>query len=821
MTEMKIIQNIIKTYKGKNLNEADTRFKIVDEILEKILNWPKEPTCCEVFINGSRADYVLYNKSKTPLLIIETKKASKYFELPRNLNSSNNYQKISVEKLLTDRNIKDAILQVKEYCEDLGCNYAGITNGFTWIFFQVSMVNNISWKKLPAFVINNLDFFEKEYIQAYNFLGYTNLLQNSSLKKHVGVSRNLYTEIFYPKNGITAYDSPVNSNFYAGILNNISRRYLGNISFDDKEFIESCYVTNKGHFDDLQKNIHGIIYDSLTPFFKSDGVKDFSDDKRGGLFAIKIQEVIKKQNLDNVMILFGGRGAGKSTFIKRLLYHIKPKEIDAYSIISIVDLIDSAQIAEELTLEIWNKVLESVDKKNILKGTKDDLLQLFIDKFEVFEKQVLHGLDSNSVEYHRLINDFLIENKKNVKYCAERISLNWKSKGKGLIIVLDNLDQLPPNLQDVCFLNAIEIAKKLSCLVIISMREERYFNAKAKGVLDAYHIPGFHLTSPVIPDVIFKRLNYIIEKIELTPDIEFEYGINNHNQLSTILSFLKICRKEVHRNHSDLSKFLRYTTHGDVRQALDFFKGFLTSGYTNINEMAPIADWKFQIHQVVKPMMIPDRFFYDERTSKMANLFQLRNDTNSSHFSGLRILSYLDNKSMDKSSAGFLDAKYLVQKFENDYDLKIDCARHLDIFLQKGIIEANNRLEEYSEKIDQVRITAFGKYLLDFLAFDFTYLDLVSLDCGLYSEKLNSIFIKAAHVELEFYHELKFYDRILSRLKRVEAFITYLEEQENKEFQELSLSMNEPKFVPKLKNNFATQKERILKSAKNKKDGDY
>lgn len=821
MTEIQIIKELIERYKGKNLNEADTRFKIVDEILEKILKWPKEPTCCEVYINGNRADYILYNKASKPILIIETKKAAKYFELPTNLNSTNNYQKILVEKLLTDDNIKEAILQVKEYTEDLGCNYSCITNGFTWIFFQVSATNGVSWKKLPAFVINNINFFDADYTVANNFLSYTNLIENSSLKKNIGVSRVLYSEIFYPKTNITTYNSPVNSNIYASILNNISRKYLGNITFDNAEFIEKCYVTNKGHFDDLQKNMHGVIYDSLTPFFKSEGVKDFDDDRKGGLFALKVQEIIKKQNLDNVMILFGGRGSGKSTFIKRLLYHIKPREIDAHSIIAVVDLIDSAQIPEELTKEIWNKALINIDKKNILKGSKEDLLKLFSDKFEIFEKQVLQGFDKTSSEYNTLINNFLIENKGDIKYCCERLSFNWKAKSRGLIIVLDNLDQLPPNLQDVCFLNAVEIAKKLSCLVIISMREERYFNAKTKGVLDAYHIPGFHLTSPVIPDVIYKRLSYIIATIKSTPDVDFEFGINNKSKLKTILSFLEICKKEIARKSSDLSKFLRYSTHGDVRQALDFFKGFLTSGYTNINEMAPHEDWKFQIHQVVKPMMIPDRFFFDERTSKMSNLYQLRNDTNSSHFTGLRILTHLDNKSMEKTNSGFLDVKFLIQKFENEYDLKIDCEKNIDIFLQKGVIEANNRLEEFSEKVDQVRITAFGKYLLDFLAFDFTYLDLVSLDCGIYSEKLNSQFIRAAHVEHTYYYDGNFYDRITSRLKRVERFIEYLTQQENKEFEELSLPATAPKFSLKLKEYFNKQQERVLKSANNRLNGDY
>src|SRR5258705_466129 len=83
-----------------------------------------------------------------------------------------------------------------------------------------------------------------------------------SIKTNVGVSRQLFPEIFYPKSSITAYDMPVNSNNFAGYFNALSRKYLGNIPINDDEFFESCYVTNKGHYDDLQKNMHGVIFDS-------------------------------------------------------------------------------------------------------------------------------------------------------------------------------------------------------------------------------------------------------------------------------------------------------------------------------------------------------------------------------------------------------------------------------------------------------------------------------------------------------------------------------------------------------------------------------
>lgn len=813
MDELELIKSLHKRYSKADLNEAETRFKIIDEILEKVLKWPKSENSVEFVINGNRADYLLKNKSGRPILIIESKRLGKYFDLPKNVNQDKNFQKITLDKLLSDPNIKDAVFQVKEYCEDLLCNYGAVCNGKVWIIFKVNSTNQNPWKKLPAFVIKDLGFFSSDYTAAINLLGYSNVVEKNSLQQEIGVSKKTYPELFYPKNTITAYDTPVNSNRYAGSLTALSRKYLGPIPTSDSDFMDNCYVSNKGHYDELQKNVQGFLHDSLTPYFKNQGFRDFSDNKEGGAFGNKIVKIIKQENLDNVMILFGGRGSGKSTFLKRFLFYIRPIEINMYSHVSLVDLIDSSQTSDSLTKEIWERVKVGIDKDQLFKAERETLLKLFADEFEVYNKQILKGLEENSSDYQSLIRDFLQKHLNDTKLFCEKISFEFKKKNKGLIIFLDNMDQLNTELQDLCYLTAVEIAKKLSCLVIISMREERFYNAKMKGALDAYHTPGYHLSAPVIPEVIIKRINYINEKLTYTADVDVEYGIESDQHLMTIQNFFKICSYQLNSKDSHLSNFLRYATHGDVRQALEFFKGFISSGYTNIDEVSENPYWVFQIHQVIKPMMIPDRLFYDEKLSRIPNIFKLRNDINSSHFTGIRILHQLENK-YGNSSSGFVDAKFFLQEYEEQYLLVDDCVKHLDVFIAKGLIESSNRLEEFSEHVDQIKITAFGSYIYESLAFNFAYLDLICLDSGVYKEELNNYLASSANQELKLKQGHKILDRIKLRLERTERFITYLEEQEDEEFISMNFSPTEVRFATKMRQSFDAEKERILNSAK-------
>ncbi len=817
MTEIEYLKDIKNNYTDDSLNESDTRLKIIDTILVDVLKWPKSTITTEKYINGNRADYELKNEMGTPLLIVESKRENFYFELPKSANSQHNFEKIAVEKLLTDDNIKSAMFQVKEYAEDLVCNFACICNGKCWIMFKINS-NTKPWKKLPAFVIKDIDFFLEDLTKSINLMGYHSILNESSLNLNIGVSKKTYKEIFYPKNNITTYDTPVNNNHYAGSLKTISREFLGPIPEKDSAFMKACYVINKGKNDTLQKDVQGFLHDSITPYFKNLGFRDFTDNKEGGAFGNRISKIVKNENINKVMILFGGRGSGKSTFIKRFLFHEQPIEIAMHSRVALVPLLFSSQTKEDLANEIWQKTFESIDSDNLRIETKEKLLEIFEEEFSIYKKQILSDYSIESIEYKNLTTKFVSEKLNNTKLFSEKIASHWMTKKKKLVIFIDNMDQLPNELQDTCFLTASEISERLDCLVIVSMREERYYDANSRGVLDAYQNSGFHLSSPVIPEVIIKRIDYILETLKFTVDIESEFGIKNTSDLNTIVAFLEICRKELCRKTSPLSYFLRIATHGDVRKALEFFKGFLTSGYTNINEMAPHINWRFQVHQVIKPMMIPERLFYNESNSKIPNIYQLRNDTLSSHFTGLRILHYLHNKKGDKGSRGFIDIKYLIHQFDIKYDSKADCIKHLSLYLEKGVIEANNRLETFTENVDQIKLTAFGNYIFEYLAFNFAYLDLISLDCGLFDESLNNPFVQSANNELKLYYNHDFMSRIQKRIKRTREFIEYLDYNEKQEFEDLNLGESDMRFVPKLKEQIELQIEVILKSAKNKKN---
>jgi hypothetical protein len=70
----------------------------------------------------------------------------------------------------------------------------------------------------------------------------------------------------------------------------------------------------------------------------------------------------------------------------------------------------------------------------------------------------------------------------------------------------------------------------------------------------------------------------------------------------------------------------------------------------------------------------------------------------------------------------------LTAYFAETFKIVDDFVRNLDLLLKQRFVEANNRVDAYSEEVDQIKITNYGIYMLNELAYNFTYLDLICMD---------------------------------------------------------------------------------------------
>lgn len=804
------LDEVISYAKARDMNEADTRHKVIDFILHDFLSWPRNRVAVEEYISPGFADYVLKKVNKDDLLFIEAKKAGEFFQLPIPYSSSETSAYIAIRKLITDSRIKSAMEQVRTYCIDTGCEFACVTNGIEWIFFK-TFERGKKWESLQAFVIRNLDFFKREYTKAVNGFSFTAISENASLSSMLSSVPPKDRAIFFPKEKIPSYSHTITQNKLASKLRPIVNRYFGVISDNDTEFMERCYVKQRD-YQGTSDGMRALIQDTLSPYFEGYGVQQLTDTGKGGRLGGRLTKRIKGERSGEVLVLFGGKGSGKSTFVKRLLHHSPPRWLREHASIAVIDLLKVPEDSAAIRDAIWSGLVVALDRNKLLASERDDLLgTLFFDRFETAKKQDLAGLSPASEAYNLKLNGLVAEWKADKPYCAERLVERLADEGLGVIAVIDNTDQYDSKHQDFCFSSAQEVSSRLRCATLISMREERFYDSKIHGVLDAFQNAGFHISSPKPAEVFKRRLDYTAQL--LSGNIE---GIKSSDAafVSAATKYLDILSRTFSNDLSPLNQFMTACAHGDIRLALDLFRSFLLSGYTNVEEMIASGKWSFLMHQVIRPVMTPNRLFYEERLSDIPNIYQIRSYRNSSHFTSLRILRKL-SKGVDPRSQSYFAVSELRAYFHDTFSMVEDFERNLDVLLRHGFVEANNRLDSYSDAVDSIKITSYGSYMFSEMAYLFTYLDLVCTDCGIFSEETSNYLVEAARSEFEYFTKGQRQERVELRIERVKAFIEYLRSEELRERDFYSLGMPESEmFTARASEGYAAESVRVLKSLK-------
>ena len=400
------------------------------------------------------------------MLFVEAKKEGIYFQLPIPYVNAENFSYIAISKLLTDPNIKAAIEQVRRYCFDTGCENACITNGHEWIFFR-TFERGKRWENLQAFVIRYLNFFKDDYTKAINSLSYTAISERSSLIELLSAGSHKNRTIYYPKEKINSYSHPISANKLASTLRPIVNYYFGVIGDNDAEFMDKCYVSQRD-YQQTSAGMRSMLQDSLTPYFEEYGVQQLEDTGKGGRLGGRIAKNLRKGRNNEVLVLFGGKGSGKSTFIKRLLFHKTPSWLGSHAVISIIDLLNIPEDRKVIRAHIWSNLVKNLDRDGLLGSDRETILKLFHDKYLIAKNQELYGLTESSEAYNIKLNTLVEKWKSDNLYCALRLIEYWRNKNSGIVVVVDNTDQYSSQMQDFCFSSAQEISNALSCITIIS-----------------------------------------------------------------------------------------------------------------------------------------------------------------------------------------------------------------------------------------------------------------------------------------------------------------------------------------------------------------
>src|SRR2546426_3080835 len=295
------------------VSEADTRATIIDRILHEVLQWPHACVSREIFATPGYIDYELTPARST--LVIEAKAVGETFVLPHRKSDLAVRLKIS-GVLRSNQPLQAALTQAQRYCTDRGIRYGVVSNGYSFVLFR-ALVEGSPWRNGDAIVFGTPRVLQEDFATFWNLLSYEAVRAgklDDAFRGAASPARGYHRPIARIVNSDATYArNPINTS-----LRPYVDKYFGDIaSQNELDILEHCYI----HSQPLQiidKDLSMIIHDNI-PRFAANAVQVLSDEHdQGGPIEGDIRHVLaQSKTTGSAILLMGGIGSGKTTFLKR------------------------------------------------------------------------------------------------------------------------------------------------------------------------------------------------------------------------------------------------------------------------------------------------------------------------------------------------------------------------------------------------------------------------------------------------------------------------------------------------------------------------
>jgi len=809
-------QDELLAWCATDLNEADTRAKVLDRVFKDVLGWEETAVRRERrTTDGEYADYHFSCSSNR--LIVEAKKTGVYFQMPAGISLRARRDGI----LSKSTSLYSALEQVVGYCKSEGIPVGVVANGLQ---LAVTLAYTPSGAAgYDTLIFDGLHRILANYVLFWNLFSpmgscedqLRDILRSAEfIRLSPQYSRRVLDQVLVP-------DEVMDRNPVDVSLVPVIQHYFSELVGEDRtDLLEQAYVGSSRHTS-YGKQLDALLADHVPSLGLPTQTVEISKQEAPAIDLALEQGIAEDQTPQEgtVLLFVGGVGAGKTTFAHRYFGFLIRSRLKASVLPVFIDFTGTTEYGEDLSDFVDSQVLAQLQSYDLFDLASWQTLQLIYEtEIAALRRGLLQPYWQNDqARFWELVSDELrkwVDNKE--RHVARIIRYLRARHRKTVSVVFDNVDQLGQEFQHRALKLAFQKCRMWRSLGILAVREETYWRFRNSPPLDAYHRYAYHLAAPRIANVLSKRLA-IARKERGAQSI----SIRSHRGLEfsqiSLGEFLEILVGSFLGRDKRNMVLLEALSANDIRQALDMFATFLMSGHTNTDEYikayALQGSYKVPFHHLLRSIAFAERRYYDSTKSLIHNLFSIEDDGFYSHFQKLRILRYLDSaRQIDAAPGrGHVDVGRLFQAFRGLVSDEEGMRRVIDPLLKNRLIEASNGYRVQGEAADQVRLTSAGHYYLTTLVEEFSYLDLVSTDTPVKSREW---FDRICDVALA---DGGLAQGINERAAKVAVFLEYLADEEALEAPylaqaSLTYRVVEPVMQPLLRR-FKAQREIILRQA--------
>ncbi|MBE7683256.1 hypothetical protein [Paenibacillus sp. P13VS] len=731
-----------REYLDNNLNETETRSKIIDPLFKDVFGWDEIQIKREEHINKiGYFDYEFICGGNK--FILEAKKEFVKFEMPTStvVKSSSLGSKFS--------GLKGAITQGIDYAVPRKIDVVVVFNG---THVAVTYVPYTHLSGNDTYLFQGHDKIHNDFINFYNLLSpITNLTE-----KLIGLINSTQNQLIRPRPPFVDRisrkqgnpDDVLPSNSLANLLGSIHDKYFTEI-ISDWDLLKKCYCDyDSAH--QYEKSIEFVLRDRAPRLGKvveeielteEDNTKPISELRTTKRSAdVFDSRYLESRSRSKMFLLIGGAGVGKTTFIHRFFnFMLSPEDRES----TVWIYIDCKECAHDTNLDhfIYQKIEDEILEKYDRLGIFDDpstLKQVFTNELKK-RKALLAFLpeDQLNAEIFKVINN-IMENTKDIY--IKRVFEYIQKIGMSTCIVYDNVDQLDSRLQQKLFLHGNAIKERLRTTLILSLREEVYYEHENDKSFNFSDCDVFHIPAPKIFNVLAKRLKAAKEDYSES-DVLF---VNNSSGTSIGLKYLDVIDvlTQTFLGNQENTLLLETISNRDVRESLKLFKRVISSANVNYDPLLIAAgvsstvkvpsDRRIEHHNLLRGLALDNRVHYSSTSSKILNIFAISNDGFFSHMTKLRILKFAEANlglAVGNLPKGFFKLSDMYNEFFKYTVRDILSFKDICLNLQKEglLINLHGTISVINDN-DFITLGPSGYYYLNHLKHDVHYLALVAID---------------------------------------------------------------------------------------------
>jgi Cdc6-like AAA superfamily ATPase len=429
-----------------------------------------------------------------------------------------------------------------------------------------------------------------------NFAKFVELCGRAAFQRHVDLIRTqLRPKIFKrPVSlvGGTAFQGeelPQNT-FGATIAGDYGHIFNPKTREDRALIVREAYIRSLRHQRYVEP-IDRLVRNAVAPTAAK--IKPLEDSSAPTEITTALRERKKLQN--QIMLLIGSVGAGKSTFVDYLSDVALPEEIREKTLWLRINL-NEAPLSLDRAYDWITKAIVEELRLNAPGVDFDDfaiLEKIFRRQLNALKKGPLAILDPKSVEYRTRIADYLTQLQSDPQAMAKGIAdFLCTGPDRLLVIVLDNCDKRSRDEQLTMFQISQWVQAEFRCLVVLPLRDVTFDLHRHDPPLDtALKQFVFRIEPPQFSEVLHARVRLALMEIARTSTSTsaLSYILPNGMKVTYPAQDQALYLASILRSLYAHDRFVRQVMTGlagrDVRRALEIFLDFCMSGHIGEDEI--------------------------------------------------------------------------------------------------------------------------------------------------------------------------------------------------------------------------------------------